>query len=224
MTETHFGNHTAYPGARRSSSRWLLLSARALSTVFRPSFYPTVAFFVLLTFTFLRMLPFVYRLCVLAVVYILTYAVPYFGVRFYRRTKGLSKQQLRERKARIVPYAIHIVSYLVCLDFVWRMRLPSFLLCVIVISIILQAVCTVISFWWKISVHSAAVGTVIGGLVVYSSVFAFNPVWWLSGAILLSGLVNSSRMLLRQHSLWQVLGGTLVGIGCGLLGTLIVQI
>ena len=69
--------------------------------------------------------------------------------------------------------------------------------------------------------HSAGVGAIIGALIAYSAIFQFNPVWWLCLAILVSGLVNSSRMYLRQHTLWQVLGGTLVGFVCGLVGLFI---
>ena len=72
--------------------------------------------------------------------------------------------------------------------------------------------------------HSAGAGAIIGALVVYASLFHFNPVWWLCAAILVSGLVNSSRMLLRQHTLWQVLGGTLVGFLCGYVGIFVESI
>ncbi len=231
MTEMTTGNFEQTPRASApapaldyGARRWLLVGARILSMVFRPSYYPTVAFFVLLTFTYLRMLPFLYRLYVLAIVYLLTYAIPWAGVRVYRHFRNIPKQSLRERKHRLVPYAIHIVCYLVCLDFVWRLHLPTYLLAVVMVAICLQVVCTLVTLFWKISVHSAAVGTVIGGIVIYASLFNFNPVWWLCAAILVSGLVNSSRMLLRQHTLWQVTGGTWVGIGCGLLGILTMQL
>jgi len=57
--------------------------------------------------------------------------------------------------------------------------------------------------------------------MVYADIFGFNPVWWLSLAILVSGCVMTSRMVLRQHTLGQVLGGTLIGIACGIVGTIL---
>ena len=59
------------------------------------------------------------------------------------------------------------------------------------------------------------------GMVAYAAIFGFNPIWWLSLAILVSGCVMTSRMILRQHTLWQVLGGTLIGIVCGIVGTIL---
>ena len=66
--------------------------------------------------------------------------------------------------------------------------------------------------------HAAGAGGVVGALLAYSVLFYFNPLWWLSLSILLVGLVGSSRMLLRQHNLWQVLAGSLLGIVCAFVG------
>ena len=55
-------------------------------------------------------------------------------------------------------------------------------------------------------------------LAAYAQLFGFNPVWWLCGCILLCGLVMTSRTILRRHTLWQVLAGTLLGVLCGYSG------
>ena len=74
----------------------------------------------------------------------------------------------------------------------------------------------IINVWWKISTHTAAIGGVAGGLVVYSIAFSFNPIWWLAFVILLAGMVGTARMILRQHTLAQVVAGFLVGVVCAL--------
>ncbi len=215
MTETQEAQERRQtPSEAQCEGRGWLTFAKVLSVVFRPNYYPTVVFFFLLNFTFLQMLPFMFRLYVLAIVYLLTFAVPHIGMRFYRRTG--------EAHNYMVPYVINILSYLVCLHFVWKLHMPSFMLSVLAISVCVQCACTIISIWWRVSIHSAATGAVISALMVYASLLGFNPVWWLCIAILISGLVGSSRMLLRRHTLWQVIGGTWVGIGCGLIGIMLV--
>jgi membrane-associated phospholipid phosphatase len=74
--------------------------------------------------------------------------------------------------------------------------------------------------WWKISTHTAAIGGVAGALFVFGEFFAFNPVWWLSLVFVLAGLLGTSRMILRQHSLLQVVAGFIVGLVCSVLGLL----
>ncbi len=199
----------------RSGRGWLML-AYVFAIMFRPNFYPTVAFFFLLNFTFLQMLSLSFRLYVLAIVYVLTFAVPHATMHFYRRRRA------HNIYSHLVPYVIHILSYLLCMHFVWQFRMPSFVLSVIAIAICLQCICTVISFWWRVCVQSAAVGAVMGALVVYASVLAFNPVWWLCAVIFVSGLVGSSCMFLRLHTFSQIVGGTWIGICCGLLGIMLV--
>ena len=101
------------------------------------------------------------------------------------------------------------------------MRLPMFMGAIIASSLLIHCVCLVVNMRWKISMHSAGAGGIIGSLMAYASIFGFNPVWWLCGAILLDGLVMTSRMLLRQHTLGQVLGGSAVGIVCGYFGIIL---
>lgn len=195
--------------------------AKALSDVFRPSYYPLLGFIILLMFTYLSQLPWQLKLSLLVLVYMLTIFLPAIGVYSYRRLCKLTPPDLLLRANRIVPYMMHIVCYGVLLHFLRLIHAPSFMGGIIVISLLVQCVCTLITLWWKISIHSAGVGAIMGALVSYSFIFHFNPVWWLCLMILINGMVNSSRMLLRQHTLWQVLGGTLVGFICGLIGLFI---
>ena len=48
--------------------RTLILAARILSSVFRPTYYPLVGFFILFTFTYMSVVPWQYKACVLGVV------------------------------------------------------------------------------------------------------------------------------------------------------------
>jgi membrane-associated phospholipid phosphatase len=75
--------------------------------------------------------------------------------------------------------------------------------------------------WWKISIHSAGAGGVIGALIAYSILFVFNPIWYLCLLILLAGAVGTARMLLRQHNLSQVVVGTILGVVCGFMGIIL---
>lgn len=54
-------------------------------------------------------------------------------------------------------------------------------------------------------------------LVSYSVAFDFNPLWWLCIVLLMAGSVGSARMILRQHTLSQVVAGFLIGTACAIL-------
>lgn len=199
----------------------LIAISRLFSACFRPTYYPAVGLFMLFAFTYLRLLPFLYKVFVLAMVCFFTIAVPSLGVYLYRKSHGWHLYELRHQGKRAVPYAIHFVSYGACVYVMAAMHLPRFLVAVIMVSMLIQASCLIVNIWYKVSMHSAGTGGVIGALVAYSHLFGFNPIWWLCGAILLAGVVMTSRMLLRQHTLGQVMGGTAIGVACGILGVLL---
>ena len=78
-----------------------------------------------------------------------------------------------------------------------------------------------INVWWKISTHTAAIGGVTGALQAYALLIGFNPTWWLCLVITIAGMVGTSRMLLRQHTLWQVSAGFLLGTAIAFAAILI---
>ena len=87
----------------------------------------------------------------------------------------------------------------------------------VIASLTIQLACAIINIWWKISTHSAAIGGVTGALVAFAAIFNFNPVWWICLLLLLGGMVGTSRIILRQHTLEQVVGGYFVGILCAFI-------
>ena len=199
----------------------LLIIARIFSAVFRPAYYPTVGTLILLCFTYLSLFPWVFKLWVLSLVYVFTFCLPALSVRLYRRAHGWSAPDLRRHHRRAVPYIIYICSYLCLMHILSLIHIPHFMTAIIGAALLIQSVCVVVNVWWKVSMHSAGSGGVIGALAAYAGIFGFNPVWWLAAAILVSGCVMTSRMLLRQHTLAQVLGGTVIGIVCGIAGTIL---
>ena len=196
----------------------IIIISRFLSTIFRPVYYPTVGIILLFTMTYLSMLPWMVKLWVLAIVYLLTVPIPMLGTYIYRRVCGFRRHELRHQEKRLVPYIIYLCCYLLCMHLLVQLHLPHFVTGIIMVSLLIQMSCILINLRWKISMHSAGAGGIIGALVAYAMIFKFNPVWWLCVAILVAGLVMSSRMFLRQHTLAQVLCGTLVGILCGYFG------
>lgn len=201
--------------------RSILLIARLLSVIFRPTYYPTVGTLILLSLTYLSLFPWVFKLWVLGLVYAFTVCLPALAVYLYRRTHGWNALELRLRHRRAMPYIIYICSYLCLMHILSATHMPHFLMAIVGISLLIQCTCIVVNIWWKVSMHSAGSGGVVGAIIAYAAIWGFNPVWWLSLAILVSGCVMTSRMLLRQHTLSQVLCGTLIGIACGIVGTVL---
>ena len=114
----------------------------------------------------------------------------------------------------MVPYLISILCYFACYYLMELLHIPHIISIILLIALFIQILCAIINVWWKISTHTAAIGGVAGAIVAFSLIFAFNPVWWFSLVIILAGMVGTSRIILRQHTLSQVVAGFCVGLLC----------
>ncbi|MBQ9646016.1 MAG: hypothetical protein IJV24_06650 [Prevotella sp.] len=201
-----------------SREKNIIYAARAVSIIFTPFYLPLVGLLALFTFSYLSLLPLGYRLIVLALVYFFTILLPTFLIHLYRQSQGWSLIELSHKRRRMVPYAISILCYVVCIWIMRSLNVYHFVPSILIAALLIQIVCAVINVWWKISTHTAGIGGVTGALVVFSAFFGFNPVWWLCFVLLLAGVLGTARMTLRQHSLAQVLCGYFVGLVCSVVG------
>lgn len=195
----------------------IILTARIISLCFTPFYLPIVGQILLFSFSYMGVLPLSYKLSMLTTIYVFTILIPALLIHLYRRYQGWTSKELGIKERRVVPYIISIVSYFGCFFLLEYRNTPRVLSIILVAALFIQMVCAFINIWWKISTHTAAIGGVAGALVIYSIAFSFNPLWWLSLVILLAGMVGTARMILRQHSLSQVVTGFFVGLICAFL-------
>ncbi len=192
-----------------------------MSLVFTPFYLPIVGLIGLFLFSYLSLLPLLYKLTVLVVVYLFTILLPTLLIHLYRRYQGWTLIELGRKERRAVPYIISIMCYLCCTYIMESMHIPHFMGSILIAALLVQIVCAFINVWWKISTHTAAIGGVTGALFAFGEIFAFNPLGWICLMILLGGLLGTSRMILRQHTLSEVVAGYLVGFVCASLGILL---
>ena len=194
----------------------IILAARIMSMIFTPFYLPLVGLVALFLFSYMSLLPLAYKLPMLLTVYISTILMPSLLIHLYRTFQGWTSKELGRKERRIVPYLISILCYFGCFFLMEYRNTPRVISIILVAALVIQMVCALINVWWKISTHTAGIGGLAGGLVVYSIAFSFNPIWWLAFVILLAGMVGTARMILRQHTLAQVVAGFLVGVVCAL--------
>ena len=117
-----------------------------------------------------------YQVIIVGVVYLFTVVLPMLAIYFYQKVNGWSLRHLGHREKRIVPYAMTIASYVTCLLLMYRMGIPRFMSGILVSSLLAIVICALVNIWWKISVHMAAIGQFIGGMVSFSLLFYYDGV------------------------------------------------
>lgn len=200
----------------------LILAAKVTSVIFTPFYLPLVALTILFLFSYLSLLPLFYKIFVLSLVYLMTILLPTFLIHIYRRYQNWSLLQMSLRKRRLVPYIVSIICYFLCLYLMHIIHIPHFMGSIVMAALSIQIVCAIVNIWWKISTHTAGIGGMCGAVSAFSFVFFFNPIWWLSLTFLLGGVVGTARMILRQHTLMQVVGGFVIGAVTAFLSILLI--
>lgn len=195
----------------------LIRVARMVSAVFTPFSIPFLAFLILFLFSYLSIMPIQYKLIVLGIVYCFTIMIPVLAIFIFKKINGFSAQELGERKKRYVPFFLTITSYVFCLLMMNRLNIPWYMSGIILAALIMMVICIVVNLKWKLSEHMAGAGAVIGGLVAFSALFGYNPVWWLCLFILVAGVLGTARIILGHYTLGEVMGGFAVGFICSLM-------
>ncbi|SJZ58267.1 hypothetical protein [Sediminibacterium ginsengisoli] len=203
-------NSIRYPAA-------LTWPAKFISYLFHPLFIPTYVF-LLLVFQF------PYEFAGITVwqlkmrffsVFWLTAFFPAFAVFLLWRLKFSESIFLRTQKERIVPYVITMFfywwMYYLSRNFTDQPAVLKFFYMGIFAATVFGLI---INNYMKISMHGMGVGGAVAAVILFAFHYQAPMGFSISIAILLTGLVCTSRLLVSDHSEKEVYAGLLVGIIC----------
>ena len=214
-------NTTVTPSAR-PAHRFVLQASRIVSALFSPFYMMVYACALVLTLSHLALLPLSFRAMLLAVVWFFAVLMPRMLIRFYLRVYGLSWREANTKRRRIMPYAITVICYTALLYLLIRLLTPHIMVLMPFVAVAVTMVCALINFFYKISAYAAASGAAMGLLMGCSIVYAFEATGWICLSVLFCGLISSSRIVLRRHTLGQTALGVGVGFVCALICTLFI--
>ena len=126
-------------------------------------------------------------------------------------------KDLTKRHHRYAPFLLTILSYVCCLLLMRKMNIPWYMSGIILAALLMQVICICLNLVWKLSEHMAGAGAIVGGLVAFSALYGYNPIWWLCLFILIAGILGSARISLGHHTVDEVIGGFAIGLLCTLL-------
>lgn len=136
--------------------------------------------------------------------------------------KGLGFIQsffLRTQRDRIIPY-IASMTFFFWTQYVLREQeyVPRMLVAFMMGVFLASAAALMANIYYKISMHAIGMGGLIGlGLVIMQQ-NTMLMTWPLAAAILLTGLVCTSRLIISDHTPKEIYMGLLVGMVCQFVG------
>jgi hypothetical protein len=144
-----------------------------------------------------------------------TFVIPAVNLLLFRYLGSIQSLTLESRRERILPFIFISMMYAL-VAFLFYTKLPFSAnfnkLMILVAALVVMA--TLITFFYKVSVHSLAMGGLVGILFPLLK-FAPALLWPTALAVAVTGLVISARLLLGAHTPRETLAGSIAGILTG---------
>lgn len=183
-----------------------------ISTVFQPLLMPSYGVMLLFVYTYFGVM---YRhqfWHIVMPVILFSFIIPALLILLLYRLRIVSDLSLKVRRERFYPYIITLFSYTAMIIFYYRMHMPRWFLMIMAASVVIMVIAIFITLVWKISAHMFGIGGLLGGAMAVSFfVERSNPYYMFMGLFIIAGLVGTSRLILRRHTLSQVVAGFMLG-------------
>lgn len=187
--------------------------ARFFSALLSPLIIPMLGVALSIWLTWLYFLPVVSSIAVISMAFLFTFLVPLSYILLLMRLGKVSGFALKERRERLYPYIWVILSYIGYASYLASVNAPLWLTLFMFGAAFAAIVSCIINLWWKISIHTASFAGLLALLVRIhaDSLNRCDMLVVISVAILMLGVLASSRLILKRHTLAQVFGGSLNG-------------
>ncbi|MEU5531716.1 hypothetical protein [Streptomyces sp. NPDC020362] len=141
---------------------------------------------------------------------VFTAVLPTLILGFGERRQYWGDRHVRRRQDRIVAAPGVMASVITGTALLYGLKAPAEVTALVMAMLAVLLILLVITFFWKVSVHSAVAS---GALAILSSVF--GP--WMLVLTPLVALIGWSRIRLRCHTVGQVTAGVLIGAAASAL-------
>lgn len=195
----------------------LVLLGKIVSYVFHPLFIPTYVFFFLMTqvpYEFAGITNWQLKMRLFGLFW-LTAFFPAFAVFLLWRLKFSESIFLKTQKERIIPFVITMFfywwMYYLSRNFTDQPIVLKFFFMGIFIA---TSVGLVFNNFMKISLHAMAAGGAAAAIILFSYYYQTPFGVFISIALLLTGIICTSRLLVSDHTEKEIYFGLLVGAGC----------
>ncbi|MEO9851958.1 MAG: phosphatase PAP2 family protein [Reichenbachiella sp.] len=128
---------------------------------------------------------------------------------------SISSFRLENREERVMPFSFVSIFYgLTTYLFVFKIQVNDIIALLLIATSILVILLTIITLWFKISIHAASISGVVGFFLFFGIKFPESQTLYPLLILLISaGFVMSARLQLNAHTPKEILVGMLTGLG-----------
>jgi hypothetical protein len=183
-----------------------------ISTLFHPVFINIASLLLLFTlFPSLAAMSYHSKSTIISVIVSLTVIIPLVLVGLLKITNSISSIQLEDKKERKWPFIATALGYIFSFYLLQKVGVSALLLKYLLAGIGTVVSISVINTFWKISVHMASIGAMLGLLVIANFANYLDLRLMIAGVMIIAGIVASARLFANAHNILQVFSGFALG-------------
>lgn len=195
--------------------------AQFISVIFHPLLITTYLFALLSIFLPGILQPVRPSLWFIFLIFLMTFLLPSLNFIFFRITGTIRDMNLFNRTDRIMPFTFVTILYVVVTYmFYHNFQVPNVLKLMMIITTMV-IVSTIVTLFYKVSVHSVAICGLVGILLPLNNASEGLLLYPTIGILIVAGIVMSSRLRLNAHVLREVLYGAAIGFLIGFGGVIL---
>lgn len=187
-------------------------AAKVASYLFHPIFFPTLGLYLIFhSGTYLDTMNDEAKNFLYIIMGFSTCILPLLSLPVFIYRKVIKNIEIDSRSERIIPLAFILVFYFIGYYLLNKVSLPIVLTGYIASVTGLAAITLLITIWWKISFHLIGAGGLLGSLVALSFRLDAGIQPYIMAITLLTGILATSRYLLKAHDPLQIIIGFFTG-------------
>ena len=148
---------------------------------------------------------------IMGLIFTTTFLIPFLLVVTFQRLGIIQSISLNDREDRKYPFLVVSIFYIITYYMLRQIEISPIFVLFALGGALLVIVAMFINFFFKISIHMAAIGGALGGFVALSVKYHVDIPWLIILIIICAGLIGTSRLVLRVHRPVEVYSGFLMG-------------
>ncbi len=191
-------------------------AAKLISSIFHPLVMPILGLLIIFnTDSYINYaIDIENKIVTLLLIFIYTLVVPSLIALLLLFSKHIDSLEMRTQKERIIPYLFTITCYIITLYQLKKAPISPIIYNFMIGATLSVMLAFIINIRWKISAHMIGIGGLTGALFCISLLLEVYVTPYLVAALLVAGLIGSSRLILNAHTPKQVYAGFVVGAFC----------
>lgn len=191
-----------------------VLFSNIVSFVFHPVFMPIYTLMLIFTVNpyLSAATPYPIKKIIFGIVVLSTIIFPLLITWMLKKANYLKSFQMERKEERILPFGLTAVFYFLGFLALHNLQLPAVFVALLFGATLVVITTTLVTIFWKISIHLAGMGGITGSLLILNEYFVFDLFYPLMTLIIITGVVGTARLIAGKHTSGQIYMGFAVGI------------